>query len=98
VISGAAGADVVLRGRLLALEEISEQEAWRGRLVVELELWEAARGGRVVWSGLLSEEQVLDRRHPEALAQAASSMLSRGVDALAPQLQEVSSQLRLGQE
>lgn len=83
VVAGSSGVDGVLRGRLLALEEVDGEEGWRGRLVMELVL---DRGGEVVWSGLIHEEERLKREHPEALAEAVSVMLERAAAQLAPKL------------
>lgn len=83
VVAGSSGVDAVLRGRLLALEEVDGEEGWTGRLVMELVL---ERGGEVIWSGLIREEERLKREHPEALAEAVSVMLARAAEQLAPAL------------
>jgi uncharacterized lipoprotein YmbA len=86
VVNGAAGADAVLMGRLVALEEVDSSDAkWVARLVLELKL---VRGDELLWSRLAREEVALERQHPEGLAQALSEALVKIVAAIGPELEE----------
>ena len=72
-------ADAVLRGRLIALEEVDvDRDQWLGRITLDLELVDA-RSGAVLWSGTLTEERPVAEREPEGVARA----LSEAVDAIA---------------
>jgi uncharacterized lipoprotein YmbA len=89
VVAGSAGADAVLLGRLLALEEVDgEDDKWLGRLVLELRL---VRADEVLWSRLVTEEVALKRQHPEALAEAVSEALARVSVQIAPELEAAMS-------
>lgn len=70
-------ADVILRGRVTAIEELDVSPTrWVGRIALELEL-EDARTGEVVWSESYAEQVPLARQHPAALAPALSGALAK---------------------
>lgn len=70
-------ADVVLGGRVIAIEEVDESRArWIGRIALELTL-EDARTGEVLWTGELAETEPLAAQSPEGLARALSAALGR---------------------
>jgi ABC-type uncharacterized transport system auxiliary subunit len=77
-------AQVILRGRITALEEVDlTSERLVGRLELELRL-EDATTGEILWSGRYAEEVPMRDRTPEALAQATSIALARIVEASTP--------------
>ncbi|MFO7181674.1 MAG: ABC-type transport auxiliary lipoprotein family protein [Pseudomonadota bacterium] len=83
VLEPASRAELVLGGRLLALEEVDvSEESWYGKVEIELVL-EARETGEIVWSRTFSERERMDRRSPEGLARALSVALDRIVAASA---------------
>ena len=69
-------ATAVLRGRLLAIEEVDvSARHWVGHIALELQL-EDARSGELLWSGRFDRRRPLTRRDPEGLAEALSAVLS----------------------
>lgn len=77
VTSGyAARADVVLTGRVLALEEIDVNEnKWVGHVSVDLRLRNAATG-QMIWSKTVRKRRKLKEQSPPGLAQAISRLLT----------------------
>jgi ABC-type uncharacterized transport system auxiliary subunit len=70
-------ADVILRGRVTAIEELDVSATkWHGRIALELEL-ENAKTGEVVWSESFSEQVPLVEQHPAALPAAISRALAK---------------------
>ncbi len=70
-------ADVVLGGRVIAIEEVDESRTrWLGRITVELTL-EDAKTGEVLWTGELAETEPLAAQSPEGLARALSAAMGR---------------------
>ncbi len=70
-------ADVVLGGRVVAIEEVDESPTrWIGRIAVELRL-EDARTGAVLWVRELAETEPLAVQSPEGLARALSAAMAR---------------------
>lgn len=68
---------VVVRGRVLAMEEVDRSKtSWVGRLVLELTLVDT-RTGEVLWSQQYEEHEPLRAQTPEGLAEALSTALSR---------------------
>ena len=77
-----AGADVLLRGRLLALEEVDVSESqWRARVVLDLQLQDV-RSGLVIWSSRARQEVDVADRTPEGVARA----LSQAIAEIAPRI------------
>lgn len=87
VVGGfSADVDLLLRGRLLALEEVDVSETqWRARVKLDLQLQDM-RTGRVIWSRMVREEEELEERTPEGLAKAMSSVLTRVVVEITPKM------------
>ena len=87
VFSGySARADLLLKGRVVALEEGERaKDDWVARVVLDLQL-EDVGTGRVFWSQVLREEEELSEQTPEALAVALSTALGRVVQTITPQL------------
>lgn len=68
---------VVVRGRVLAIEEIDEsKQRWRGRIAIELTLVDS-RTGELLASRTFDESEPLATQTPEGLAQALSIAMSR---------------------
>jgi ABC-type uncharacterized transport system auxiliary subunit len=83
-------ADVVLGGRLVALEEVDVSSTrWVGRIALDLRLTDA-RSGDVIWSQRLEATEPLARRSPEGLAAAVSRALARLLGRATPQLAALS--------
>jgi ABC-type uncharacterized transport system auxiliary subunit len=79
-------AQVILSGRVIALEEIDRTELhWFGNVEIELELRDADTS-RVLWSTRIHERESLDERSPEGLARATSRALRRAVARTAPEI------------
>lgn len=77
-------ATAVLRGRILAIEEIDLSAGhWVGHIALELQL-EDARTGALLWSGRFDRRRPLTRRDPDGLAEALSAVLSGITSELAP--------------
>lgn len=69
-------APVILRGRVVALEEVDHSKAkWLGRIVLELQLVD--RAGNIIWSQQYEETEPLQIQSPEGLAKAISTALER---------------------
>jgi ABC-type uncharacterized transport system auxiliary subunit len=70
-------APVVVRGRVLAIEEIDTSKTkWEGRLVIELALIDV-KTGEALWSEQFEETEPLTKQSPEGLAQALSIAMTR---------------------
>lgn len=68
---------VIIRGRVLALEEVDRSKtSWLGRIVLELTLADA-KTGEVLWSEQYEEHEPLRVQSPEGLAEALSTALAR---------------------
>ncbi len=68
-------ADIVLSGRVVALEEVNKsKKEWLGRVVLDLRLRDA-RSGELLWNDLLRREVSVEQQSPEGLTAA----LSRGL-------------------
>ena len=92
---GVARADVVLSGRIAAIEEVDvTEEKWLARLALELRLRDA-RTGTLLWSRIFEEEQPLDDRSPSGLAKGVSAAIARIVETTAPEFANMASQTRL---
>lgn len=65
-------ADVMLSGRVLALEEVDVTRTdWSARIALELRLRDA-RTGEVIWSEIVRETVPLDEQNPAGLTRALS--------------------------
>jgi ABC-type uncharacterized transport system auxiliary subunit len=70
-------AQVVLTGRVIAIEEVDRSPTdWLGRIVLELVLT-GARTGEVLWTAQFEETEPLKSRSPEGLAAALSIAMAR---------------------
>ncbi len=80
VVGGyAPRADVVLMGRVVALEEVDDEDgSWSARLVLDLYA-QRTSDGRVVWSGLIEEREPVSAREPEGVVRALSRAMARAV-------------------
>jgi ABC-type uncharacterized transport system auxiliary subunit len=89
VVSGyTPEATAVLTGRVLALEEVDGDQSdgpWRGRVRLELALRDG-RSGELLWSRTLSEEEPVESRSPEGVAQALTRAVARIVESTAPEI------------
>lgn len=82
-----AGVDLLLRGRLVAFEEVDRSEdEWLARVVLDLQL-EDVRAGEIVWSDVITREQAVEERSPEGVARAMSALLRDVADELGPKIQ-----------
>lgn len=80
------GAQLVLGGRLVAIEEIDvSKKRWVGRLALELHLRDAATG-KIIWTGEVDEREPLSAQSPEGLARAISTVTARVAARIAPSL------------
>lgn len=67
-----ARTDVILSGRLVALEEVDKnEEDWSARLILDLQL-HRTRDGELLWSKQLRRQQEVTTRSPEGVAEALS--------------------------
>lgn len=81
-------ADVVLAGRITALDEIDETaERWLAHVAVELSLRDA-RSGTPLWSSAYERREPMARQSPEGLARALSVALAAIVAESAPAVAE----------
>jgi ABC-type uncharacterized transport system auxiliary subunit len=81
-------ADVVLAGRILAMDEIDETpERWQAHLALELSLRDS-RTGSSLWSALYERREPMSERTPEGLARALSAVLAAIVAESAPAIAE----------
>jgi ABC-type uncharacterized transport system auxiliary subunit len=84
-------APVILGGRVVAIEEISSDEAtWRGRIVLELTLTDA-RSGKVIWTEQYEETEQLASQSPEGLARALSKAMARIAAQATPKIAELAA-------
>ncbi len=95
VVRDARGDDTaILRGRLVAFEEIDENNHdWVGRVELVLQL-EDAQTGVVLWSQRFNERQALPEQDPEGLAAALSSAMARIVERSAPEIAKAAAENR----
>jgi len=71
-----ARADVVLSGRVLALEEVDESsDKWYGRVALDLRLRDAATG-ELLWTDTVEKRRVLAEQSPKGLARGISEALT----------------------
>lgn len=93
-VGGSSRADVVLSGRVSALEEVDVgRKEWLGRVHLELQLRDA-RSGELVWAQEYREDEVVDKRSPEGVTRAISRGLTRIVRDSAPAIAEAARSLR----
>ncbi len=78
-------ADVLLRGRLVALEEVDGQGSPKARLVLDMHAVNVATNA-TIWSGVIEREREMDSRTGEALAKALSEELAGVALELGPEL------------
>lgn len=79
-------ADVILSGRVAAIEEVDvDKQRWEGRIVLELQLSDA-HSGETLWSEQFEEREPLADQSPEGLAQALTKAMGRIVDKAGPEI------------
>ena len=79
-------ANVLLRGRLVALEEVDVSGGeWRARLVLDLHAIDVATN-RTIWSSTLERERAMPARTAESLAEALSEELAEVAQTVGPEL------------
>jgi len=71
-------ADLVLRGAVLAFEEVDRGDEWYGRVKLFLELVEP-KAGRAVWSSKIEAEKKARKRNPEALVDVLAEALDEAI-------------------
>lgn len=90
-------APVVIRGRVLAIEEVDTSKTrWLGRIVVELTLGDS-KTGAVLWSEQFEETEPLRTQQPEGLAQALSIAMTRIAKRATPSIVELAKRQSLAQ-
>ncbi len=95
-VGGGARADVVLSGRVTAIEEVDVTEReWKGRVWMELQLRDA-RTGALVWSQVYREEEAVEERDPEGVTRAISKAVTRIVRDSTPKIAEVARSVSSG--
>lgn len=78
--------DAVLRGRVVAIEEVDKSETeWEARVVLDLEL-EQVTTGEVLWSRTLSQSETVEERNPEGVTIAASKAMGKIIVEMLPEL------------
>ena len=78
-------ADVLLRGRLVALEEVDGSGRPTARLVLDMHAVNVATNA-TIWSGVIEREREMGSRTGEALAEALSEELAGVAVELGPEL------------
>jgi ABC-type uncharacterized transport system auxiliary subunit len=68
-------ADVLLRGRIVALEEVDGEGRWVARLVLDMHAVNVATNA-TIWSGVIEREREMNARTGEALAEAVSEEIA----------------------
>jgi ABC-type uncharacterized transport system auxiliary subunit len=95
-VGGGARADVVLSGRVTAIEEVDvTEDEWIGRVFIELQLRDA-RTGALVWSQVYREEEDVEERDPEGVTRAISKAVTRIVRDSTPKIAEVARSVASG--
>lgn len=80
--------NVMLSGRIVALEEVDvSEEEWVARVAVELSL-RKNESGKMVWNTLIEDTEPLQERSPAGLAEALSVLLTRIGSQTAPIIAE----------
>jgi ABC-type uncharacterized transport system auxiliary subunit len=72
-------ADLVLKGAVLAFEEVDRDDGWYGRVKIFLELMDRATGD-VLWSDKMDIEKKAGRQRASAVVEALSQALDESVD------------------
>lgn len=82
----ASGVDVLLKGRLLSIEEVDvSEDKWLARIALNLQLQDTVTGD-VVWSRVITREQEVEERSPEGVARALSKALAKIVVEITPEI------------
>jgi len=76
---GVKTADLVLRGAVLAFEEVDKEDGWYGHLKVFMELVDPATGD-ALWSDKIELEKKAARKNPSAVVEALTQALDEAVD------------------
>ena len=78
--------DAVLRGRVVAIEEVDRSATeWEARVVLDLEL-ERVATGEVLWSRTLSQSESVEQLNPEGVTIAASKAMGKIIVEMLPEL------------
>lgn len=72
-------ADLVLRGAVLAFEEVDRGEDWYAHVKLFLELTSRKTGRSMLWSSKIDVEKKAEKRKPEALVDALSQALDEAI-------------------
>ena len=91
------GLDYVLRGHLLAMEEVDAPTEVTARFALELELVRQ-KDAQVVWTGHAARERPVSAKTVGALVEAMSGCVQESLDELGVSLRAALSQLKLGKE
>ena len=84
-------ASLVIRGRVVAIEEIDRTKTqWVGRIAVEIAATDP-KTGETVWSQAYDETEPLPMQSPEGLARALSIAVARIATRAAPELAKLST-------
>ncbi|MGH9774352.1 MAG: ABC-type transport auxiliary lipoprotein family protein [Candidatus Acidiferrales bacterium] len=84
--SSNARGDYILRGRLLALEEV-DAPALSARFSIELELFDP-KSGQAVWTGSYSHDEPVTEKKVPAVVEALNRNVHAGFEQLAAQLSQ----------
>jgi ABC-type uncharacterized transport system auxiliary subunit len=78
VVGGySSGADAVLSGQVIALEEVDvNKEKWLGRVVLDLHLRDA-HTGELLWNEIVKQEHTMTRQSPTGLTAALSAAITK---------------------
>jgi ABC-type uncharacterized transport system auxiliary subunit len=71
-------ADFVLKGAVLAFEEVDKEDGWYGRVKIVMELTDAS-SGKTLWSDVLERDKKAASKTPSAVVEALSLALDEVV-------------------
>ncbi len=71
-------ADFVVRGAVLAFEEVDREEGWFGHVRLFMELVDTA-SGRTLWSSKIDVEKMAEEKEPDAVVEALALALEEAV-------------------
>lgn len=95
IVEAEDAADLVLGGRVDAIEQVVEDRGWLGRLELQLTL-RRARDGRVVWQRRIDGVLRSDRRDVAEVVAAQSRILTAGLAEALPSLTEAALSAAVG--
>lgn len=81
-----SGVDLLLKGRLMALEEVDHSDSeWTARLVLDLHVLDPL-SNEVIWSSVVRREQAISERTPEGVVIGLSEALKAIVLEIGPKI------------